>query len=84
MEVQIWSRGERRMLRRMGGACYGSGSATQIKNSSIFNAYSVKAAHEVEHLRQLGVLDGAAVLPLVSAAKLAAAAALQNTPQGIV
>lgn len=52
MEVQIWSRGNavaecwprrRRRSWDEAGAC-----ATQIKNSSIFNAYSVKAAPEVE------------------------------------
>lgn len=55
------------------GAC-----ATQIKNSSIFNAYSVKAAQEVEGGRAWrGHLESL----YWSAARLAA---LQNTPQGIV
>lgn len=61
MEVQIWSGGNTPRNARdeqdeqgssgawggeRGAACDGRGSATQIKNSSIFNAYSVKAAHE--------------------------------------
>lgn len=69
------ARRRRRSWDEAGAAC-----ATQIKNSSIFNAYSVKAAHEVEGGRAWG--GGGHLESLYwSAARLAA---LQNTPQGIV